>query len=1239
MLNYQRCPVCGEPVSPTWKGDGNRLICPFCNTICSQQTDDDKITEHELKAIYALLDQLEFEEASKRLGSMREQYPNNSRLYFLTCLAENHVCYTQDAVDHKKYIPTLNDLPESDIREHSYAKKAISLAESDEVRQTYQDCFDYLDQKRLEIIQQRKELHYDIFISVKVSEVDEEGRVIYDSHNKRVHTKDYDLAYQTYLFLREQFPDLKVFFSESTDAKELMAGNRYENVIYAALQSAKAFILVADSRTNIEWRWVRNEWKRYLLASEKDPIGHHLVLLTNGLNPNDLPPELKGREFIDASSIFRANEVLKTFVSKNCYGAARIKAKTFETTDIAKKVVRGPEMEIVSKTLKHYKGSGSASLNATLDRLTVDLDPAHPIIREEAFEELEAIAREHPDVLRAQALLLLKGTDIPNFEALVSDLKLLLANLDTFKSYLDLTDEKSGRAVLEKLMTSLGSAKTLSEFDGKTIDGILRECVLPYREFIHAESIQRFVERAETNFDLIVRSDAGFDLLRTLLNLHRYLDKDDPALYLERRSAYVAKITKMRRPGKEALRFASSLISESLEVDPTHVMSAFRGLQILAGLPLESYEKAQADFDYLVSLCSHCVGDEERLKFIRVLLQNGDEKARQTFLAAFLLSVIRDSKTFEDFGKESGEDAELSGYGLFMRYIGYPLPDKWPAAFAKRSIDAQTTLNPDPSVFAYAKNPKSLDVLLARFGVKCHLHGQYGRAKEIYAYYLGEQEDPASEDCLLVRFYSTLAMSRVASINDLPQSHELLDYKQLGSDMIIAGKSNPNVQRLYESINEAYSKQKETVRLFDLCAQEIEDLRFYLNADTTRRAKEQYLAIKQTLATFNAPSLAQETEKMGLRIKELEAFTKDLETAIAEPLDTENTKILNEKLDHLKKLRAELERTPYQSEKEKQDAVKRCDDAIATMQKSVIAIEKRNARYESVAVLSKILGVLAILGISLANLFMILLPLIGVFPWNVQDVCIFASMGLPIFSILCLALHRSRLVFRKHGTIVPDIQAIVIIYAALVLFIYDMNAINMAITPWFWRPLAVMGCFLTVAILAAGHIISVFNPKKRRFIGRISGYIALASHGIGLTLPVFWLLPYAYSYMNIDLNVDGFFNGFAQVSSEFWFYEVLTFLGLIALAVLCILSKKNKKTVLFGIITGIMVTVIALTYLIYIPFFVGSFFAGLVALQGGFTAQHVWVGMILSLIGTIVCFVPSAIALATWIGFVVKKKK
>ena len=1234
MLNYQRCPVCGEPVSPTWKGDGNRLICPFCNTICSQQTDEDTITEHELKAIYSLLDQLEFEEAAKRLGSLKEHYPNNSRLYFLTCLAENHVCYTQDAVDNKKYIPTLNDLPEGNIHEHPFAKKAISLAESEEVRQSYQNCFDYLEQKRLEIAQQRKELHYDIFISVKVSEVDEEGRIVYDAHNKQVRTKDYDLAYQTYLFLREQFPDLKVFFSESTDAKELMAGNRYENVIYAALHSAKAFILVADSRANIEWRWVRNEWKRYLLASEKDPIGHHLVLLTTDLKPNDLPPELKGREFIDASSIFRANEVLKAFITKNCYGAARIKAKTFEATKIGPKTIRGPEMSVASKNLKHYKDTGSASLDATLDRLSVDLDPTNPVVREEAFEELETIAKEHPDLFRAQALLLLKGTNIPSFDALASDLKLLLDNLELFKSYLGLVDDKAGRATLEHLLNCLGSAKTMTEYSGEKINKALHECILPYLEFIEAASIERFLANAESHFDLIARDSKGVELLRTLIDLHRFLDKDDPILYQKRREDYASRIAKIRKPKEEVLRFASALVRESFDVDPTNANSALLALEMLNNAPTKTYEEAVANFSYITGLCAHCVGDTDRLDFIRVLLQNGPENGRKTFLAAFLLAIIKDEKTYEDFGKEEGDDAELSGYALFMRYIGYPLPAEWPTAFQRRSINAQTTLNPDPSVFAYAKKPTPLGILLARFGVQCHLKGQYGRAKELYGYYLGEQEDLLGEDCLLIRFYSALAMSRAASIKDLQQSNELLDYKQLGIDMVTASKENPNIQGLYAAINDAYSKQKETVRLYDLCAQELDELRFYLNADTTNRAKQHYLAIKQTLSTFKAPSLSQEAEKMNLRIKELEEFVKRLEREMRKGAYTENLAMLNERLKRLTKLRADLERIPYQSEKKKASICETLDKDIASAQETIASLEKRNQRYESYVGISKVLGFFAVSYIGLASFILLLTPCIGLFPWQIHIVAGGLSMALPLLSLLCIGMRRARFIFWRRGVIIPDLHALVLLYAALVLFIYDVN------TGYFGSmqgPLAVMGCFLTVAILALGHIISEFNPGKRRYIGAFSGYISYIAFSVALSLPIIWLMANSSTDAMINLRVKGFFDDFVNIPLGFWCILGFAFLCFVALSVICVVAKKKKKSLLFSILTGAIATLLSHIYLFYIFFFIavisGQLYTGPSA-SIKYGSDIAW-----AVLGLFASLVPTAIVFLMWLVFAIRKRK
>lgn len=100
----------------------------------------------------------------------------------------------------------------------------------------------------------RQEKPYDVFISFKAE--DENG----------ARTRASTLGQEIYDQLTAK--GLKVFFSRITLENKL--SEEYEPYIFAALQSAKVMLLVADNRAQTEARWVRNEWSRFLLLAARD---------------------------------------------------------------------------------------------------------------------------------------------------------------------------------------------------------------------------------------------------------------------------------------------------------------------------------------------------------------------------------------------------------------------------------------------------------------------------------------------------------------------------------------------------------------------------------------------------------------------------------------------------------------------------------------------------------------------------------------------------------------------------------------------------------------------------------------------------------------------------------------------------------------------------------------------------------------------------------------------------------
>ena len=92
--SIKQCVCCHALVDSKWKTSDEKghFICPYCDTVNSFNNDD---YEEEINRIYYQLDNLQFITASNKLGELRIKYPNCSKVFFLSLLADNAVCYTE----------------------------------------------------------------------------------------------------------------------------------------------------------------------------------------------------------------------------------------------------------------------------------------------------------------------------------------------------------------------------------------------------------------------------------------------------------------------------------------------------------------------------------------------------------------------------------------------------------------------------------------------------------------------------------------------------------------------------------------------------------------------------------------------------------------------------------------------------------------------------------------------------------------------------------------------------------------------------------------------------------------------------------------------------------------------------------------------------------------------------------------------------------------------------------------
>lgn len=351
-----RCVQCGESYSEKWKKLGRNLYacvrCGLAKTILlNDEQDEESLRELELdeairKEVIPRLEELEFKSVERFLTGLRAEFPDSPKVYFFSALADNSVCYTQDDIDPEKYIPTLNDIRGSSIFKNPNVIKCLELSHGAE-REHYQETFDYIEKKRTEIKSEFSsgKYHYDVFISCKVTEVDPATmKPVLDGRGNPQKTRESELAREVCHKLWRRGIE-NVFYSE--EEKEKMAGKRFENVIFSALHQAKVLILVANSRFNIDWRWVRNEWKRFLnvMNEASDGVERKFILYTEKLAVNEIPRDLKRFQIVNRQEVGADNtlfaaveDAVKSSIvySGTKVTASKVEAKKVETVAIVK---------------------------------------------------------------------------------------------------------------------------------------------------------------------------------------------------------------------------------------------------------------------------------------------------------------------------------------------------------------------------------------------------------------------------------------------------------------------------------------------------------------------------------------------------------------------------------------------------------------------------------------------------------------------------------------------------------------------------------------------------------------------------------------------------------------------------------------------------------------------------------------------------------------------------------------
>ena len=327
-----KCKMCGGALEVS---EGMTVCeCEYCGTQQTLPKTDNEQNLNMFNRANHFRQQCEFDKAAEIYEKMAARSDGDAELYWSIVLCRYGIEYVDDPLTKKKIATCHRTQFKSILNDPDYLS---ALEHADTIqRSVYEREAAYIDKVQKGILEiSNKEQPFDVFICYK--ETDENGR----------RTPDSVLAQELYYGLTQE--GFKVFFSRITLESKL--GTEYEPYIFAALNSAKAMVVVGTKPEYFNAVWVRNEWSRYLMLMQEDR-SRTLIPAYKDMDPYDLP---------DALSMFQAQDMSKLgFMQDLIRGIKKI-------------VQKEPEQPVV-KTVIQQAAPASANIENLLKRGNLALE-------------------------------------------------------------------------------------------------------------------------------------------------------------------------------------------------------------------------------------------------------------------------------------------------------------------------------------------------------------------------------------------------------------------------------------------------------------------------------------------------------------------------------------------------------------------------------------------------------------------------------------------------------------------------------------------------------------------------------------------------------------------------------------------------------------------------------------------------------------------------------------------------
>ncbi len=286
-----KCKMCGGTIE---FNEGDTIgVCAYCGTKQTLPNISDDIIANLFARANALRLKCEFDKAEEIYNKILEKDNTVAEAHWGIILCKYGIEYVDDSKTGKK-IPTCHRTSYDSIIADEDYKAAIACG-SEEQRQIYEVEAKEIDRIQKDILAIVKdEKPFDVFICYK--ETDENGK----------RTQDSVIANDIYYLLTQE--GFKVFYAAITLEDKI--GREYEPYIFAALNSAKAMLVVGSKPEYFNAVWVKNEWSRFLKLM-KTHRSKLLIPCYRDMDAYELPEEFAHLQAQDMSKIGFINDITR----------------------------------------------------------------------------------------------------------------------------------------------------------------------------------------------------------------------------------------------------------------------------------------------------------------------------------------------------------------------------------------------------------------------------------------------------------------------------------------------------------------------------------------------------------------------------------------------------------------------------------------------------------------------------------------------------------------------------------------------------------------------------------------------------------------------------------------------------------------------------------------------------------------------------------------------------------------